>query len=170
MKKFIIKNQPWTTLIARLVLGGVLLVAGGLKVLHPTESANATAAYKILPTSLAHLMGYALPWLEVVIGILLITGFMVRQAAVVGGLVMLVFVAAIISVWARGMVIDCGCFGGGGELDPSLADQVHRTYFIEIMRDLGLALCALYLYLFPYGKIGIEKFKVLEEVTTTEEQ
>lgn len=170
MKKFLIKNQPWTTLIARLVLGGVLLVAGGLKVFKPTESANATAAYKILPTELAHLVGYALPWLEVVIGLLLITGYMVRQAAVVGGLVMIVFIGAIISVWARGMLIDCGCFGGGGELDPSLADQVRRTYFIEIMRDLGLALCALYLYFFPYGKLSIEKYQLTDEATTTGEQ
>ena len=157
MKNFNAKFSPWLNLAARLTLGGVLLIAGGLKVSKPIESANATAAYKILPTDLAHLMGYALPWLEVAMGLLLIIGVLVRPAALVGGVVMLVFVGAIISVWARGMVIDCGCFGGGGALDPSLAAQVHRTYFIEIMRDLGLALCALYLYLFPYGKFSIEK-------------
>jgi hypothetical protein len=70
---------------------------------------------------------------------------------------MVVFIGAIASVWARGMLIDCGCFGGGGEIDPSLAAEVRRTYFIEIMRDLGLALSALYLYFFPYGKLSIEK-------------
>ena len=157
MKNFKAKFAPWLTLLARLALGGVLLVAGGLKVTKPTESANASAAYKILPTDLAHLVGYALPWLEVAIGLLLIIGTMVQLAAVVGGLVMLVFIGAIISVWARGMVIDCGCFGGGGALDPALATQVRRSYFIEIMRDLGLALCALYLYRYPYGKFSIEK-------------
>lgn len=163
MKKFNLKYQGWITLIARLTLGGVLLVAGGLKVFKPTESANATAAYKILPTDLAHIVGYALPWLEVAIGLLLIIGVMVRQASVVAGLIMLVFVGAIASVWSRGLLIDCGCFGGGGVIDPSLASQVHRTYFIEIMRDLGLALCALYLYLFPYGKFSIEKAELLTE-------
>ena len=70
---------------------------------------------------------------------------------------MIVFIAAIASVWARGLLIDCGCFGGGGEIDPSLKSQVHRAYFTEIMRDLGLALTALYLYLFPYGKLSFEK-------------
>ena len=143
--------------MARLTLGGVLLVAGGLKVFKPTESANAVAAYKLLPTDLAHLMGYALPWLEVAIGLLLIFGFMVRPAAVLSGLIMVVFIGAIASVWARGMLIDCGCFGGGGEIDPSLASEVRMNYFIEIMRDLGLALAALYLYFFPYGKLSIEK-------------
>jgi uncharacterized membrane protein YphA (DoxX/SURF4 family) len=153
MKTFLVKNQPWITLIARLVLGGVLLAAGGLKVGKPTESANATAAYKILPTDLAHLVGYALPWLEVAVGLLLIIGIMVRLSAVFSG----VFIGAIASVWARGLLIDCGCFGGGGEIDPSLKSQVHRAYFTEIMRDFGLALTALYLYLFPYGKLSIEK-------------
>jgi uncharacterized membrane protein YphA (DoxX/SURF4 family) len=82
---------------------------------------------------------------------------MVRPAAVISGLIMIVFIAAIASVWARGMLIDCGCFGGGGVIDPSLAAEVRRTYFIEIMRDLGLALSALYLYFFPYGKLSLEK-------------
>jgi uncharacterized membrane protein YphA (DoxX/SURF4 family) len=157
MKKFNQRFQPSITLLARLVLGGVLLAAGGLKVFKPTESANAVAAYKILPTNMAHLAGYALPWLEVAIALLLIIGIMVRPAAIISGLIMVVFIGAIASVWARGMLIDCGCFGGGGEIDPSLATQVRRTYFIEIMRDLGLALAALYLYFFPYGKLSIEK-------------
>ena len=144
-------------MIARLTLGGVLIVAGGLKVTKPTDSANAVAAYKLLPTNIAHVLGYALPWTEVALAVLLILGIMIRPAAIAGGIIMLVFIGAIASAWARGLLLDCGCFGGGGALDPSLADQVHRTYFIEIMRDLGLALCGLYLYFFPYGKLSIEK-------------
>jgi len=162
MKQFNLRFQPVITLVVRLVLGGVLLAAGGLKVFKPTESANAVAAYKLMPTELAHLIGYALPWLEVAIALLLIFGFMVRPAAVLSGVIMVVFIGAIASVWARGMLIDCGCFGGGGEIDPSLASQVRRTYFIEIMRDLGLALSALYLYFFPYGKLSFEKAAVEE--------
>ena len=162
MKSFNARFQPYLSLLARLLLGGVLLVAGGLKVTKPTDSANAVAAYKLLPTNIAHLLGYALPWLEVAIALLLIIGIMVRPAAIAGGLIMVVFIGAIASAWARGLIIDCGCFGGGGELDPSLASQVHRTYFIEIMRDLGLALCGLYLYFFPYGKLSFEKAAVEE--------
>jgi uncharacterized membrane protein YphA (DoxX/SURF4 family) len=162
MKQFNTRFQPFVTLIGRLLLGGVLLVAGGLKVSKPTDSANAVAAYKLLPINVAHLFGYALPWFEVALGILLIAGILLRPAAIAGGLIMLVFIAAIASAWARGLLLDCGCFGGGGALDPALADQVHRTYFIEIMRDLGLALTALYLYFFPYGKLSFEKAAVEE--------
>lgn len=157
MKELNSRYQPYVTLLARLLLGGVLLVAGGLKVTKPTDSANAVAAYKLLPTNVAHLFGYALPWLEVALALLLIVGILIRPAALIGGFIMVVFTAAIASAWARGLLIDCGCFGGGGEIDPSFAAQVHRTYFIEIMRDLGLALATVYLYFFPYGKLSIEK-------------
>jgi len=97
--------------------------------------------------------------------VLLIIGLSARFAAVVGMAVMLIFVAAIISVWARGILIDCGCFGGGGAVDPTKAAQVHRAYLLEILRDLGLALTGLYLYFFPYGRLSIEK-----PLAITEEQ
>ncbi len=151
------RYQGLITFAARLILGGVLVVAGGLKAFSPSESASAVAAYKILPNQMAHILGYALPWLEIAIGLLLIIGVSVRFAAITGGAVMLIFIAAIISVWMRGILIDCGCFGGGGAIDPSKAAAVHRAYFLEILRDSGLALCATYLYFFPYGRFGIEK-------------
>ena len=157
MKLFNQKYQPVITLAARLIIAGVLLVAGGLKAFVPSESANATAAYKILPTQIAHIVGYALPWLEIAIGILLLVGISVRLAAILAGSVMVIFIAAIISVWARGILIDCGCFGGGGVLDPSKASEVHKNYALEIARDLGLALLSVYLYFFPYGLFSIEK-------------
>jgi uncharacterized membrane protein YphA (DoxX/SURF4 family) len=164
MKNFNTKYQPLITLVCRLILGGVLLTAGGLKAFKPSESAGAVAAYKILPTNLAHITGYALPWLEIALGILLIIGLSARLAAVVGTVVMLVFVAAIISVWARGILIDCGCFGGGGAVDPSKAAEAHRAYLLEILRDLGLALTGIYLYFFPYGRFSIEKpLQIIEE-------
>lgn len=146
------KYQPFITLICRLLLGGVLLVAGGLKAFKPSESAGAVAAYKILPTNLAHLIGYALPWLEIAIGILLIIGLSTRFAAVIGTGVMIIFIAAIISVWARGILIDCGCFGGGGEIDPG-----ETKYLSTILRDLGFFLLGVYLYYFPKGRFGLDK-------------
>lgn len=84
------KFQPFITLLCRLLLGGVLLVAGGLKAFKPSESAGAVAAYKILPTDIAHLIGYALPWLEVALGILLIIGLTTRLAAIAGTAVMII--------------------------------------------------------------------------------
>ena len=72
------RYQGLITFAARLILGGVLVVAGGLKAFSPSESASAVAAYKILPNQMAHILGYALPWLEIAIGLLLIIGVSVR--------------------------------------------------------------------------------------------
>ena len=151
------KYQRFFTLVSRLVIGGVLLVAGGLKAFVPAEAAGAVAAYKILPTQIAHIVGYALPWFEIAIGLLLIIGISVRMTSILAGAIMVLFIVAIASVWTRGILIDCGCFGGGGSIDPSKAAQVHRSYALEIARDLGLALLALYLYFFPYGFLSLDK-------------
>ena len=74
---------------------------------------------------------------EIAVGLLLVLGLFTRPAAVVGGLLMVAFLIGIISAWARGLTIDCGCFGGGGTI---AAAQTH--YLSETLRDVGLALCA----------------------------
>ena len=149
--------QPWLTLLARLILGGVLLAAGGLKMGNLQKSAMSVRAYELLPIDLANFFGYVLPWIEIGMGLLLIVGAVVSIMGLLGALIMLAFVVAIAQAWARGLSIDCGCFGGGGEVDPSKAAEAHRAYLMEILRDLGLALSGAYLYFFPYGRLSIEK-------------
>ena len=111
-------SQPWLTLIARLILGGVLLAAGALKIGNLQKSAMAVRAYELLPVSLANFLGYALPWVEIGVGLLLLTGTAVRISGLIGAFTMLAFIIAISQAWARGLSIDCGCFGGGGAIDP----------------------------------------------------
>ena len=60
----------WLGLLARLVLGGVLLAAGALKVGSPLVSARAVQAYEIFPFDVAAYIGYALPVIEIVAGLL----------------------------------------------------------------------------------------------------
>ena len=144
--------QPWLTLLARVVLGGTLLVAGALKVGNLQKSAMAVRAYELLPVSLANFLGYALPWIEIGIGLLLILGVATKTVAVIGAINMLVFIIAIAQAWARGLSIDCGCFGGGGSVDPE-----DTKYLSEIIRDLGLFALGIYLYLYPKGRFAIDK-------------
>ena len=144
--------QPWLTLIARLVLGGVLLAAGGLKIGNLQKSAMSVRAYELLPVGLANFLGYVLPWIEIGMGLLLIAGVAVSIVGLLGALTMFAFVIAIAQAWARGLSIDCGCFGGGGQVDPE-----DTKYLSTILRDIGLLLLGVYLYYFPKGKFGIEK-------------
>ena len=157
MKNFLIAKQEWITTLFRFGFGAFLLYAGGVKALDPASSANAIAAYKILPTDLAHLAGYILPWFEVAIAIFLILGIFIRPAAIASALLMLMFAGAIASVWARGMLIDCGCLGGGGALDPSQATEARIDYAIAIVRDLAFVGMCLYIFKYPYGKLSLDK-------------
>ena len=144
--------QPWLTLLAKVVLGGTLLVAGALKVGNLQKSAMAVRAYELLPVSLANFLGYALPWIEIGVGLLLILGVATKTVAVIGAINMLVFIIAIAQAWARGLSIDCGCFGGGGSVDPE-----DTKYLSEIIRDLGLFALGIYLYLYPKGRFALDK-------------
>ncbi|CAB4755150.1 unannotated protein [freshwater metagenome] len=155
MKKFLSEKQPWLTFIFRLILGGVLLVAGGLKVTDPYASATAVRAYQVLPVPIANLLGFVLPFIEVGLGIFLIVGVWVKFISLLGAALMLVFVLAIGQAWARGISLDCGCFGKGGLRDTTELPVL--TYAIEILRDLALAILGGYLYRFPQGKLGLDK-------------
>lgn len=139
-------------LLARLVLGGALLLAGGLKIGNPSGSARAVQAYDVLPFEVARVVGYGLPYVEVILGLLLVLGLFTRASAVLGGLLMVVFVVGIAQAWARGLTIDCGCFGGGGQV---AADQTE--YGTEILRDIGLALCGAYLVMRPRTFAGLDR-------------
>jgi uncharacterized membrane protein YphA (DoxX/SURF4 family) len=144
--------QPWLTLLARLILGAVLLVAGALKVPNLPKSAMAVRAYEMLPIPIANFLGYALPWIEIGLGLLLIVGVTVKISGALGALTMLAFIIAIAQAWARGLSIDCGCFGGGGTIDPE-----DTKYLSEIIRDIGLMGLGIFLYLYPKGRFAIEK-------------
>jgi len=119
--------------VLRLVVGAVLLVAGALKVTNLGASALAVRAYQLLPYDLAGYVGYGLPVLEIIVGLLLIVGLFTRAASVVAGLLMLAFVIGISWAWAKGLSIDCGCFGSGGEIASA-----RTAYPLELTRDVAL--------------------------------
>ena len=144
--------QPWLTLLARLILGGVLFAAGALKIGSLQKSAKAVRAYELLPVSLANFLGYTLPWIEIGVDLLLIAGVAVRISGLIGAFTMLAFIIAIAQAWARGLSIDCGCFGGGGAIDPE-----DTKYLSEIIRDIGLLILGIYLYFYPKGRFSVDK-------------
>ena len=146
------KLQPWIGLVCRLTLGGVLFVAGYLKVDKLEVSQMAVRSYELLPIPIANFLGQTLPFFEVVIGLLLIVGAATRAVAALGGFTMFIFIIAIAQAWARGLNIDCGCFGGGGTVDPG-----QTRYLQEILRDAGLVALALFLVRYPITKFSIDK-------------
>ncbi|MET8159440.1 MauE/DoxX family redox-associated membrane protein [Sphaerisporangium sp. NPDC005289] len=140
------------TTLARLVVAVVLIVAGWLKIGTPALSIQAVQAYELLPAQVATAVGYGLPIVEIVVGVLLVAGLLTRAAGVVSALLMLAFVVGIASAWARGLRIDCGCFGGGGKL----AAGQSPSYFWEILRDGGLFLLGVWIIRFAPGRLSLD--------------
>jgi uncharacterized membrane protein YphA (DoxX/SURF4 family) len=132
--------KEWFGTAARLVTGAVWIWAGMLKLPHPEQSVLAVRAYQLLPGDSATPVGHLLPVLEVVVGGCLVLGLLTRGAAALSALLFAAFIFGIASVWARGISIDCGCFGGGG-YDANAASH----YPWEIARDVGLLALSLYL-------------------------
>ena len=139
-------------LLARLVLGVVLVVAGALKIGNPLGAARAVQAYEVMPFEVARWVGYALPWIEIVVGVLLVLGLFTRTSALLGTVLMLAFVIGIAQAWARGLTIDCGCFGGGGQVAES-----QTRYGREIARDVALALAAGWLVWRPRTLLSLDR-------------
>ena len=154
--------RGWVGLVSRLTLGGVLFVAGALKVTNPGESVVAVRAYRLLPFELTTIVGYALPFIEVVVGLALIIGLFTRWSAIIGGLLMLAFIIGISSAWARGLSLDCGCFGGGGEipLEDALA-----AYPWEIARDAGLLAMGAWLAVLPRTPWALDNLRLPLDLT-----
>jgi uncharacterized membrane protein YphA (DoxX/SURF4 family) len=143
--------KEWFGTLARLVVGGVWLAAGALKLQDGAESVRAVRAYRLLPEAIVPTVGHGLPALEVVIGLALVVGVLTRPIGVLSALLQLAFVIGISSAWARGMRIDCGCFGNGG-FD---ADATSK-YPWEIARDVGLMLLSMWLVWRPRTRLSLD--------------
>lgn len=124
------------------MLGAVLLVSGLAKLGDPDAAQRAVRAYELVPEWAVGLFAWGLPAVEVALAVLLLTGLVPRVSAWASFGVLLVFVASILSAAARGLQIDCGCFGGGGE-------TAETTYLLDLLRDLSLLGVALVAALGP---------------------
>ena len=144
--------QLWISTIMRIGLAGVLLWSGGAKVSEPRQAVMAVQAYEILPTSVGEFVGYALPLFELALGLALLLGVATRISAVVAGALMTAFVVGVASAWARGLSIDCGCFGGGGAVAEGEAN-----YLPVLLRDAGFAAMAAWLVVFPATKWALDR-------------
>ncbi|RTL67196.1 MAG: DoxX family membrane protein [Pseudonocardiaceae bacterium] len=130
--------------LARLGLAAVWLVSGAIKAADPDQTYIAVRAYDVLPTDVVSVVATVLPWLELALGVLLLVGLGSRAVAALSALVLVVFIAGVVQAWARGLSIDCGCFGGGGQVAPDAT-----AYGTEVLRDVGFLLLAGWLIVRP---------------------
>jgi uncharacterized membrane protein YphA (DoxX/SURF4 family) len=140
----------WSATVGRVILGGVFVVAGASKLPDPDAAVRAVRAYRLLPEWLVAPVAFGLPVLEIAVGLALLAGVFVRTAALASAVLLVVFLVGVGSAWARGLQIDCGCFGGGGEVARG-----ETAYPAEVLRDVALLLVALALAWRPRSRLAL---------------
>jgi len=108
-------------LALRWLLGLFFLAAGLSKVGAPLQTLAAVYSYQIvLPDGLALAVAHTLPWVEIILGLALLSGFFLPLSLGATAALLLAFTALTAQAWWRELPIDCGCLDLSG-LHPSLA-------------------------------------------------
>lgn len=126
-------QKHWTDILWRvldIVIGGLFIYAGALKVYDPVQFARDIDNYHLLPWRVAVVFAFYLPWLEILCGIaLLVRRFYWGGLSMLAALVA-IFIAASIVSKARGIDISCGCFG---HLSSNLSFSWHLVLDFAIL-------------------------------------
>lgn len=121
-------------LILRVLLGAIFVYAAWMKLREPWALfAMAIDSYQILPSWAVELAARSLPWFELLLGVWLIAGLWRRVSTVAASLLLAVFFGLMVRAMAKGMQIDCGCFGPG-----------ERLSWLTLLRDGGLLASSLF--------------------------
>jgi uncharacterized membrane protein YphA (DoxX/SURF4 family) len=165
-------------LIARLVLGTVMLIAGIEKIGAIETFGHNIYNYEILPLELVNIAALLFVWAEIAVGVLLVAGAAVRGSALVSGVLLLVFIVAIGSAMARGLKIDCGCFVGkasaqsaavssstvtppagaiaGAPAEPAEVPGTTKVGWPKLFEDIGLLGLAVFLVYYPRSHLAVD--------------
>jgi putative oxidoreductase len=95
----------------RALLALALMVAGAAKAFQPENFAVEVDRFQLTPWLLSVVLGYFLPWLEVVTAVGLLSTPLYLGALLSVCALGMTFTVAVGSAWWRGLDISCGCFG-----------------------------------------------------------
>ena len=133
-----ISTRPLIPLIARLVVAGAFAMAALPKIHDPVAFAGSVSAFRVIDPALSTWVALVLPWLELATAIGLLTPWLRRSSGLCINALLLVFIALHASAWARGLDIDCGCFGEN-------TAGAKSSYLWLILRNSALLLTGAYL-------------------------
>jgi uncharacterized membrane protein YphA (DoxX/SURF4 family) len=121
-------------LILRIALGVIFIYAAWMKLREPWALfAMSIDSYQLLPTWAVEVAAHALPWFELLLGLLLVAGVWRGISTVAASLLLAVFFSLMVRAMAKGMQIDCGCFGPG-----------ERLSWLTLVRDGALLASSLF--------------------------
>ena len=145
------ENRPvsWIGFAIRLTAAAVWIIAGAMKIPQIQAFEVVVQRYGILPEALSGPFAYVLPFLELAIGLYLAAGLFVRGTGLVGTVLFAAFLTAQFSAWARGISLDCGCFG------TTLLQATVGP--LTILRDFGLGIPTFLMLAYPARALSLDR-------------
>ena len=137
MKKY---NLP---LLARFILGAVFIYASLDKIADPVAFSTNIDNYHITPIAINNLAALIIPWVELIIGLSLITGVFLDGASILTMALLVFFIFIISQAYMRGISLHCGCFKTA--VDPGLGDLKQEMLW-RIFEDFLFLVLAIIVY------------------------
>ena len=129
-------------------LAAVFLYACHDKILAPAAFAKIVYQWQVGGPVFSNLVAVILPWVEALVGVLLLTGAWTREAGLVVAGLLLSFNLAAVSVLARGIDVEnCGCTSVGTA--PGPRSPFHGVGWFLLTRNTLLLAAALAVALAP---------------------
>lgn len=125
----------------RFFVGLVFIIAGIIKIIAPVEFFEAVMNYKIFGEFISQIIAVVIPWLELIIGLLIIFEVYIKENLLLYLVLLLSFNILIASAIIRGLNINCGCFG---------TENSMQVGFYKLAENFGLFFIALFLFLKYY--------------------
>ncbi|MHB2252313.1 MauE/DoxX family redox-associated membrane protein [Corynebacterium aurimucosum] len=136
--------------LVRFGMAAVWIIAGIQKLDARMEMTQAIEAYGIFTPEWSGYLAYLIGPLELMGGVLLLLGLFLTEASAVAAVVLVLFMVGISQAWARGLVIDCGCFG----YDPADVRQ-GMNYALTLLRDATFLVLTLWTIWRPYRRYAL---------------
>jgi hypothetical protein len=130
--------------LCRLLFGAIFLAASVDKILHPAPFAQAIYNYQLLPDSTINLVAILLPWIEAILGVLILGGLWLPGALSLANLLLIIFSSTLVYNLVRGLDVHCGCF--------SVSTATHTSVWIYVLRDIAFLGLGAYLFIRVFFK------------------
>ena len=131
--KTILTNK-YLQLIFRIIVAFVFIIAGIEKISDPSGFSTSIENYSLFPIFTINIIAVILPWIELIAGILLLFGVMVKENSAIISVLLILFTIAISISLTRGLNIECGCFG------TTLGNQIGLIKIVENLLILIMSL------------------------------
>ncbi len=125
--------NKWFLLGSRLIVGGLFIWAGILKIIDPLDFAQSIENYRVFPRFVVFIVAIVLPWVEALSGLFLIIGLFWRSSSLIISILLIGFIGLVAIAMLRGIDTTCGCFG-------SLSRKADFSLILMDMAMLFLAL------------------------------